>query len=467
MLSGCYVNHALVDPWSVSPLSSAGYWTPPEAAKKQAAPVSELPEVPEGPTPLSLAEAIDIGLKNNAQTKLTWAEARAAAAQYAQTQSAALPTLDGQYTLTRFREFVTFNNKTEAFFQTQWGPQVSLSYVIFDFGQRRATSEAARMALYFSDWTHNRAIQTAINTITNDYYGYLYQVQLLDALEADVENAQVTLDDANAGLSTGVKTVSDTLLATTQLLQKQTQFTAQQQNVKNSYAQLLTDMGVPANTEVTLQDLPEATTEQDMRQDLNALLSEALQQRADLLAAEANVRSKQESIRAARRQFYPTLQYNFDIGRTNFNGGFNDNYNFQGTLALTFPIFSGFNLDNNVRAAEAQKEAAEAQLLQTQLTVIENITTAHYNVKIAAETLELARSYLKAAEEQLRVAVSQYKAGTNTILDVVTAQTSVADARAQKAQAVQQWFSSLANLTYAVGAMKISTQNKQETYDQP
>lgn len=411
---------------------------------------------------MTLAEALDIGLKNNPQTKMTWAEARAAAAAYAKSQGSALPTLNGQVTYTRFREFVTFNNTTEAFFQSQWGPQVSLSYVIFDFGQRRATSESARQALYFSDWTHNRNVQTVINTITNDYYSYLYQVELLESLAADVENAETVLEDAEISLSTGVKSISDSLLAKTQLLQKQTQYAAQQQNVKTSYAQLLTSMGVPANTMVKVEELPKVLPKEEMHQNLEELLTESLQKRSDLLAAEAKVRSKIESIRAAKRQFLPTLKYDFNVGRTNFNGGINDGYNFEGTLSFTFPVFSAFTLDNSLRQAEAEKQEAEAQLLQTQLQVIESITTAHHNVKVSGETLQFAESYLQAATEQLKVALSQYKAGTNTILDVVSAQTSLADARAQKAQALQQWFSSLANLTYAIGDIELKKMNQEK-----
>jgi hypothetical protein len=39
-----------------------------------------------------------------------------------------------------------------------WGPQMSLSYLIYDFGTLRATSEASRQALYNADWTHSDAI---------------------------------------------------------------------------------------------------------------------------------------------------------------------------------------------------------------------------------------------------------------------------------------------------------------------
>ena len=60
----------------------------------------------------------------------------------------------------------------------------------------------------------------------------------------------------------------------------------------------------------------------------------------------------------------------------------------------------------------------------------------------------------RAAEKQYEVALGKYKAGTTTILDVVSAQSSLADARAERAKATQNWFTSLANLAYATGVME-------------
>lgn len=115
------------------------------------------------------------------------------------------------------------------------------------------------------------------------------------------------------------------------------------------------------------------------------------------------------------------------------------------------PIFSGYYYRNNIKIAEANKEQAEATLKEMELSVIRDITTYRYNVKIAYQTMVYAKNYLAAAAEQYRVALEQYKAGTNSILDVVSAQSSLADARAQQASAMQGWYTSLANLTYAIG----------------
>ena len=85
--------------------------------------------------------------------------------------------------------------------------------------------------------------------------------------------------------------------------------------------------------------------------------------------------------------------------------------------------------------------------------MMQEVTSYHFNVKVAYETLQFATAFLAAAEEQYTVALAQYKQGTNTILNVVSAQGSLVDARARLANSVQQWYTSLANLAYSTGML--------------
>jgi outer membrane protein len=243
------------------------------------------------------------------------------------------------------------------------------------------------------------------------------------------------------------------LQATTQLLQNQTTWASQQQNVETSYTTMLNDMGLPANIKIKTQDLPSTLPNNDVVPPVDTLIAVALQNRPDLLAAEANLKSKQQSLIAAERQFLPQFNYDFDLGKDYFNAGLHDQYNFTSTFSVSMPLFQGFFYRNAIKVAKANKRQAEEQVKQSELEMIKEITSYHYNVKVAFETLQFATKFLAAADEQYTVALSQYKQGTNTILNVVSAQSSLADARARQANAIQQWFTSLANLAYATGIL--------------
>ena len=91
--------------------------------------------------------------------------------------------------------------------------------------------------------------------------------------------------------------------------------------------------------------------------------------------------------------------------------------------------------------------------MQTESTQLQNLTTAHMGVKTAASNLTDSDEYLKAAELEFNIALTSYKVGTMTILDVLQAQSSLADARSKKASAQKDWFLSLADIAYATGSL--------------
>jgi outer membrane protein len=79
------------------PPSSSAPWTPPREIRVRDS-VAARPSVPadleQQIRRLTLAEVVDLGLRNNPTTRLSWANARAAAAAYGSARGAYLPTID-------------------------------------------------------------------------------------------------------------------------------------------------------------------------------------------------------------------------------------------------------------------------------------------------------------------------------------------------------------------------------------
>ncbi|NGX46986.1 MAG: Antibiotic efflux pump outer membrane protein ArpC [Chlamydiae bacterium] len=465
LTTGCYVNRAVIDPFAYAPNSPCQYWGPDSEASALAdcEPVAECPEIPEEEHILSLAEVLDIALVNNPSTQISWALAREYAAEYGRTQSTAFPIITASYHHTSSRtsylasqveqpqnimmETLIINN------QEEWGPQGQVSWTLLDFGQRRYTSEAARYALYYADYMHNQSIQTLIQDVTLDFYSYLYQKKLLEADEADLATAEETLDAAELALKNGVKNISDVLQARTQALLAEIQLSEQYKAVNTAYSTLLATMGLPANGHIELQKLPFVDPESIDLDPLDEYLDIAMQCRPDLLAARSGVISAELAVKAAKRAWTPVVDYSLEVGNTSYSGGFNDRYNYVSALTVSMPLFTGFKIRNSIRLTEAAVEREEATLKQVELNTVKDVSTSHYNVSVAFNTLKVAIQFLKAAKEEYEVAISQYKVGVNTILDVLSAQSSLFDARAKQAQAIQEWFTSLSTLTYSVGLM--------------
>ncbi len=452
-LCSCFSNRAALSPFSYAPQKQNQIWKPGGKDKEK------IDGLEEDSGPLSLAEIVDIALRNNPETRLTWAEARVAAAQYGQSQSGDFPTLTSTYAWSRFRNVLTAadgygGTVAEKYYFSQWGPQLQLSYTLLDFGQARATAETAKELLYNAGYIHNRQIQTVIQQVSADYYSYIYQQELLKAYEQDLKTAQTSYTAAQVGFDAGIKNLSDLLQAKTKLIQSQIQLVTQHQTLLVSRSTLLTDMGIKANQQVPIRDMPEVPPINEMLATADDLLNSALMKRADLLAAESRLKSEEANIVAVRQQFFPTVTYNLNFGETSYSKIGSDRYDFTTTFSLNFPIFSGFATLNSLRAAQAKKEKAEADLVQTQLQIVKDITTSHSAVQQTFETLKFSDELLKVSEEQYQVALALYKAGTGNILEVMSAQSSLADARAGCASAHNEWFTALINLSYAAGSLQ-------------
>lgn len=345
-------------------------------------------------------------------------------------------------------------NSTQTFYTTQGGPDVILSYTLFDFGQRSSAALAAKEALYYADLTHNQELQTVIQNVMDDYYSYLYQMTACDANEANLANAQMSLDAANERFALGLAALGDVATARTQFLQARINLTSQKQNVENSFAQLAVDLGLPANARFKVQPMPQQIDANPLLESVDRLVEIAQQQRQDLLAAQANVRSKEALVLNAKRAVLPVLHSTLDTGHYWFQDGLKEKHmHWIAAFSLDFPLFDGFYYKNSIRQAEANLEFSKAKLLQTELTMIQNVSTSHMGVKTAASNLTDCDEYLKSAELEFKIALANYKAGTKTILDVMSAQSSLADARSKKAEAQQNWFTALASIAYATGSL--------------
>ena len=457
LAQGCDVRGAN-DPFAYAPRRSDSLWQPPTKAEKRLPNMGTLEKEGEDyhlfskEAPITLAEIIDISLSRNPDTKQSWAAARVSAAEYGQSLKNyfILADVDGNYTRTRYAEFT--GSTRSIIYETQYGGALDLTYTILDFGQTRMTSEAALQSLYNADWSHNSQIQQTIQVVMTNYYDYLYQKELLFSREQDVVNAKASLDATEEKFRQGLADVSDIVQAKTSYLSQKLAVVNQKQTLHTAYTTLVAEMGLPSDQVFYFQDYPGEIVPFNL-ETLDKLIVKANDSRPDLLAAEASVKSTKASLTASKLQKLPTIIGEFDIGRKYFQHGVNDHYDFTAQVNLTFPLFQGFFIENSIKKARATLEEAEASLSQVKLDIIQQVSNYRSDVSYAKESMEYAKAYLESAEEDFKVNLKKYRVGTGTIVNLINAQTAVADARGRLAQTQNSWYTSIANLAYATGIL--------------
>ena len=424
--------------------SPATSWTPPKDAGRIAG-ATQTVALPEGVAPgatLSLPQIIDVALRNNPQTRIAWLNARAAEAGIGSAQSSFYPQVDLDGNITRTNTGTTF------------GPSLTLNYLLFDFGGRAAEVEQARQTLIAADFLHNQAIQDVILRVQQAYYGFLDAKALLAAQDATIKERQTSLDAADARHNSGVATIADVLQARTALSQAQLTRETFAGSVRTFEGEIATAMGLPAATHFEFGDLPSQVPSTEVSNAVDTLIAQAVQQRPDLAASRAEAERAQAHVTEIRSSYLPSLAATSSLGET-FFGTSTHQTPYSAGLAVRWPVFTGFRNTYDVRQAQTQADIARESIRNTEQQVMLQVWTSYYSLQTATQRLATSRDLLASAQQSADVAQSRYRAGVGSILDVLTAEAALENARAQEVQSRADWFLSVAQLAHDTGTLEV------------
>ena len=429
-----------------TPVSPSATWTPPaNAIPPTAPPPIDLMFPPTG-APLELAQIIDLALSNNPATRRTWLEARLAEANLGSVRSAYLPAVDLNASLARA-------HTSTGTATTLSGPTLSLDYLLFDFGGRNAAAEAARQTLIASGFTHNQTIQDLILDVEQAYYDYLDAKALLTAQEATIKERQTSLDSADARHSAGVATIADVLQARTGLSQAKLTYETIGGNLRRLQGTIATLMGVPASTPFVVGNLPQDVPAQQVSDAVESLMTRAVTERPDLGAARAEFERARQRVQVVRSDGLPSVGLGASVGNV-FRNGLNNRFTpYSAGISLRVPLFTGFKNTYDVRAAQIETQLAAENARNVEQQVGLQVWTSYYALQTAMQRVTTSRDLLRDATESVDVTMGRYRAGIGSILDLLTAQTALENARAEEVQARTDWFLSVAQLAHDTGTL--------------
>ena len=174
-----------------------------------------------------------MALFNNPLTRVTWNAARAAAYGWRASLSAYSPTVDYVGSL----DFQTSGGSTFASagsgivsssvevlktHTTFIYNVLSASYLVFDFGGRDASAELALQTLIQANWQHDLTMQQVMLSVLTSYTSYIGNKALVAGYQQDLKDAEVALKAAQVMKLAGLATMTDVLLAQSNLEQIRT-----------------------------------------------------------------------------------------------------------------------------------------------------------------------------------------------------------------------------------------------------
>lgn len=438
------------DPFNTSTLHSAS-----PGARLLRTPCQPLPA---GAT-LDLAQVVEQALCNNPQTRVAWANARAQAAQVGVAQSAYLPTINASAGRNRaITEAANGNDKTT---RNQTTAGLSLSYLLFDFGGREAALEQARQIMAALSFNEDATLQGVFLSAVQAYYNALAAEAAVTAASESERASQESFKAADARYRIGSGTPADRLQAQTAAAQAGLARIQAEGGARTALGVLANTMGLDAHQAPKLAAPSEAVPHSDFERKIAELITEAKRQRPDLAAAEAQVKAAEANIDATRASGLPSISLSAGYNYTN-SAHLPDSVRGNSIgIAVNIPLFSGFNTNYKVRAAEAQLDARLAQRDQVSKQVSLDVWRAYYALQTGTESVRATTALIASAEQSEKVASGRYKAGVGSILEMLNAQSALASARQQHIQAQYNWRIAKASLAQAMGQLDFDQINRQ------
>ena len=424
----------------------------------------------------TLPELVNLAQRHNPSTRMVWEMAVQAAASTGMAESQFYPTLtvessygggywsqnlSGAKSQSGIVVPVNFDDQASGAY-SNLSAGVSLRYTLFDFGQRIATTKAAKEKQAGAKLSFNAANQQVTFQVTQAYYTLETDRRLITAAEISAKSAVDVLASTQAKYDQGLLTEPALLQAKQAKAQADYDLVNANSNWEVARLNLIEIIG--AEPQCGLQVAPYDFSQLNGRlvAPLDQYVDATLKQKPDLLAKVAQAQAAEQALRATKASTLPQFSLRGVQSYQNFNTSINGAAlhniglsfeNYAGFVNVSWPFFDGGLNRNKVKqAASSWREANEA-VMQARDQALADVWRSYTTARASLDRKQSADALVQASQASYDSLLASFNLGRTSIQDVLTARSSLAQAMATQAQSDNAIAASLANLTYASGQL--------------
>jgi outer membrane protein TolC len=413
--------------------------------------------------PYQLEELIDLAERNHPQTRMAWEAAKQAAARLGIARSAYYPHLAA---LVVFGDQRMINLFPEALLPRGYSmveipiaqAGVGLEYDVFDFGRRGAKVESSKALRLAAAAAFQRTNQDVAFHVVEAYYDLLTAEERLAAARQILKTAETTQEAAEAQLANGRATLPDVLNAKAAMAQSAYDLEASVGGEAEARVMLRESIGVEPSDEIVI-NAPEAEPlPAEIAASAEKLVEVAMQNRPDLKDLAERLRSANAELKSAQAENRPSFQLEASAAQsavwpTTDSGklGAANMPIWSVGLKFQWSVFDGGQRRNEARLADAQRSATQEALRNKRNEVSREVWTAYVQFHTAVRQHEAAETLLRSANASYDASLDAYRYGVKNLVDLVTAETQLAQARLAQVQSHSNLLVSAVNLDYKTG----------------
>jgi outer membrane protein len=409
----------------------------------------------------ALVELVDLAQRANPETRQAWQQARAAAARLGVAEAVYLPAL----------ALAVTGGVRRAAYPTPAGPfsaegpfvepRLQLTWTLLDLA-RFADVDVARALVERASFAFSRRHQEVLYGVARAFYALDASHARLAAAQATLRSAIVDEEAVQARLQVGLATRPELLLAHEQRARAEYDVEAAAGAVRAGEGTLASAVGAAPVLSVRITPLDVQRLPEQLRVPVQQILDAALRQRPDLHALAASVRGSDAEVRRATRSFAPRLSLLADVDYQAWRFEVDPpaqpassftlaTHEYDAHLRVDWELFTGFARLNTLEAARAEREASVAGLTAGALRAMREAWTAYFDLQTAQRKLEFAGALLVSAEEAYAATLETYRRGLGTLIDLLTAERDLANARMTLVESRAELLTAAAALALAVG----------------
>jgi outer membrane protein len=320
---------------------------------------------------------------------------------------------------------------------------------LFTGGRRRAQISAAQATTRSADASLISTRYAVALTAESAFFAVQHARGIVDVGQTSVTNAERALQYVNSQLQSGTATKADLLLAQFNLTVARQQLIAARDTLATTEYALGRLVGVDGAVDAVGSDsLPSPT----LALSDSALLALAAHDAPVVKAADELATATRADTRAARTEYIPTITLTggYDWATlSRFNGAVRPGYFVA--VGTSFPLFNGFQRENNVEQASVTETVARVQDLDERRFARAEAARLLSDVRANWDQLTQATEAVRVTTEDVRVQSARYQAGVATFLDLSTAELNEAQAGVTLALDRQLYLIARASLEALVG----------------
>jgi outer membrane protein len=321
-----------------------------------------------------------------------------------------------------------------------------------------AKQNKTQIELQIKKLKHDIAIK-----IISDYINVLKSNQIVKINEANLEDSKAQLEKIKIFVEVGKRTMLDVYQQDVNVAQNELLV----EQAKNNSSKLISELAYSSNLQLNRNykidesvfniEIPYEMMEGYVLQLQNTdnLVNTAYRNRYDLKSSNQNLDILKTNIEISRgNQLFPIITgySNYSLSGKSIDKITNQRV-FTIGLSLSYPIFQGFQLDNQKQLAMINYKSAQEDIKLLKKQIELQIVKAISDIKSLLKQIEITERNLRNAEQNKFLAEESYRIGTGTVLEVNTASTNLNNIKITKSNLIYDFILAQKQLEYYQGIL--------------